>query len=148
MMSSWRTACCLLNYYTAFFSSRIRELIEIARIRGLELIRDDEWRDVKWMFSRGGLPGSGCRIQKPMRNRCKLRGAIGIRPLCPPPFPASGLVLLRLKVFIFVAAYNEACLISSLLSLVFLILCYSTRFNCASIGSIFLLANRSSSHFQ
>lgn len=30
-------------------------MIEIARIRGLELIRDDEWRDVKWMFSRGGL---------------------------------------------------------------------------------------------
>lgn len=59
MISSWRTACCLLNYYTAFFSSSIRggfELIEIARIRGLEIIRDDEWRDVKWMFSRGGLP--------------------------------------------------------------------------------------------
>lgn len=31
-------------------------MIEIARIRGLEIIRNDEWRDVKWMFSRGGLP--------------------------------------------------------------------------------------------
>lgn len=68
-------------------------------------------------------------------------------PALPAAIPGFRLVLLRLKVFIFVAACNEACLISSLLSLVFLILCYSTRFNCASIGSS-SLASRSSSYFR
>lgn len=68
-------------------------------------------------------------------------------PALPAAIPGFRLVLLRLKVFIFVAVCNEGCLISSLLSLVFLILCYSTRFNCASIGSS-SLASRSSSYFR
>lgn len=69
-------------------------------------------------------------------------------PALPAAIPGFRLVLLRLKVFIFVAACNEACLISSLLSLVFLILCYSTRFNCASIGSSSLASRSSSFYFR